>query len=687
MNNSNSNIKAIFFDLWNSLIIGSNKEIITDWYSEATGSDTVLYDREKCMTIQENDPDKFIEKFLLLINDPYSFRILLSIKEDSSPLKETLLNSFKKRVASDYGSIRWLPGSLEVLQAVKDKFIIVGVGNIWGYQRPHLENNLKIKNYFNHVYLSSVFGLTKTDLIKKAMSDLKLKPEEILMVGDRYDSDIVPAIEMGMRALKINPGGPINPEQFLNDINRSIGSEQIEDNVKLKNNPPKKCLFIIPPYYKMFGSHNNRINLGITSLVEICEQSGISACIYHADSHTVEEYPTRYQILLNSINFYDTLETHPVFKDLRAFVNNYAPDIIVITSGDTLNSFTDTGSWHLSLRVAKEARLARPNAYIISYGPESAEPLGDFNATIANEAEADFIDILNNRPRGVLQVSAVSESILNSLPIFKKERFGHDLSLKGFDITYWRRGCLGKCNFCRVAEIHKGVERFRSLDKFMEDIEYRYEQLGLRNLYFVDPNFTSHRDKITLFCKELNKRFPDIRWRAESRFDTLSEELIQLLKKAGCSYLKLGLENVLGESHQTPGKKVSLQGAKQKIKLLHDCGIKCVVYLMLGGYWYTGHDYEKMYNNTLELNADAYTISIMTPYVGISAGVTQEEWNKWGFIGSHLDIRLIDFWKIPVEIVRKFYNLELTKGREDYKERKFIKCSGYDMASRHQRSI
>jgi hypothetical protein len=41
------------------------------------------------------------------------------------------------------------------------------------------------------------------------------------------------------------------------------------------------------------------------------------------------------------------------------------------------------------------------------------------------------------------------------------------------------------------------------------------------------------------------------------------------------------------------------------------------------------------------------------------------------FTGSHLDIRLIDFWKIPIDIVDAFFSLELKKGREDRNVRNF----------------
>jgi len=80
-----------------------------------------------------------------------------------------------------------------------------------------------------------------------------------------------------------------------------------------------------------------------------------------------------------------------------------------------------------------------------------------------------------------------------------------------------------------------------------------------------------------------------------------------------------------------------------------------------------------MYNNAEWLKADGYTVSLFNPYPNTPAGVSQEEWTKRRFIGSHLDIRLIDFWKIPIDILDLFFTLELKKGREDGNIRKFVK--------------
>lgn len=111
--------------------------------------------------------------------------------------------------------------------------------------------------------------------------------------------------------------------------------------------------------------------------------------------------------------------------------------------------------------------------------------------------------------------------------------------------------------------------------------------------------------------------------------------------------------------------------AREKIAMLHDVGLRCVVYLLLGGAWYTEGDYDRMYENAAALNADGYTVSLMAPYVGTGTGIPQNEWDRCGFTGSHLDLRLADYWQIPRRVLDRFFALELSKGREDRSIRNF----------------
>jgi anaerobic magnesium-protoporphyrin IX monomethyl ester cyclase len=248
-----------------------------------------------------------------------------------------------------------------------------------------------------------------------------------------------------------------------------------------------------------------------------------------------------------------------------------------------------------------------------------------------------------------------------------------DISPASLDTVIWRRGCIGTCDFCRVAEINKGKVRLRSIASVAKEMKLRHDFFKVKNFYIVDANFTSNKTAVMDFCKTIKKELPGVSWRTESRFDTLDEALIAEMKQAGCTHIKLGLENALHEKHQVKTKKVALKTARDWIARIQKHGIKCIIYLMLGGKWFTPSQYREMYRNAESLNADGYTVSFFNPYPSTPAGISFEEWDKRKFTGSHLDIRLVDFWKIPTDIVEAFFTLELKKGREDKSVRSFIR--------------
>ena len=128
--------KAVFFDLWNTLLVGDKDESIIKWYRSLTSNDSISFDRDNCMKIKEENIEKFLQSFLANVNDPYSLRFLLAIRSRSSSLRDDMVASFKAILSKDFKNTRWLPGAIDVLLALKENLITVGISNLWAYQKP-----------------------------------------------------------------------------------------------------------------------------------------------------------------------------------------------------------------------------------------------------------------------------------------------------------------------------------------------------------------------------------------------------------------------------------------------------------------------------------------------------------------------------------------------------------------------
>lgn len=663
--------KVVIFDLWEILIFGTEDSAISTFYKEMTGEEISPEQLKAGMLIKETEPRLFLEEFLKLITPSNLSSMLLSLKNPKSPLYDKIVHKFEDAIARSFKEIRWSPGAIELLELLKEKYKIVITSNLWAYQKDFFLQKFNLSKYIHRCLFSCDLGMNKNMILQNLGEILEINLNHAVYIGKSYEYDIVPAVNSNISALMVtNDNNIIFPEKLKSQIEEELDGKATYS-MKCKKER-EKFLIVIPPFYKLLGSHNNRLNLSAANVSAYLSSEGYVNKIYNCDSKPGEKYITRYQMAFNSIEFYDAMKREKAYEEFEAYYRDNDFDTVFVTCGDILNPSFDSGNWDSTKKIAKIVRKVNPRAFIIAIGPEIGNQSEDFDLLISGEVESLLSEIIENKARGRVAGSLLSESKLKDFPLFDVKNIVTEISPTSFDTLIWRRGCAGTCDFCRVAEINMGMVRYRSIESVFKEIRMRYDKFKIKNFYIVDANFTSHKEKVIEFCRRFKTEFPDVTWRTESRFDTLDKELLIEMKNAGCTYLKLGLENALGERHQVKTKRVNLNNASKWIRTIQDIGIKCVIYLMLGGKWFTYSQYREMYENARGLNANGYTVSLFNPYPNTPSGITYEEWTRRRFTGSHLDIRLIDFWKIPLDIFDAFFSLELKKGREDKDIRKFI---------------
>ena len=100
-----------------------------------------------------------------------------------------------------------------VLAALHGKYPLVLVSNFYGNVQTVLKD-FGIDIYFNKVIESAVVGFRKPDprIFALGVEALGLKPEQVLVIGDSYRKDIVPAMSIGCRTILIK-GRAWTPEE------------------------------------------------------------------------------------------------------------------------------------------------------------------------------------------------------------------------------------------------------------------------------------------------------------------------------------------------------------------------------------------------------------------------------------------------------------------------------------------
>ena len=95
-----------------------------------------------------------------------------------------------------------------------------------------------------------------------------------------------------------------------------------------------------------------------------------------------------------------------------------------------------------------------------------------------------------------------------------------------------------------------------------------------------------------------------INFSANTRVDTLNEQTLALLKKAGCNLLSMGIESASQEILDKMGKKITLEQIKNAVSLIKKYKIQIYAYYVLGLPWETKETIEQTYKLAKELNTE-----------------------------------------------------------------------------------
>lgn len=158
------------------------------------------------------------------IKPEHDFHDLLRIKVDIETLNLVesgcwTIDEADRKIVSDkialycYNCVlRILEVSREVVRRLADKFPLVLVSNFYGNIHTILKD-FKLE-YFDEVIESAVVGVRKPDpkIFQMGVDALGLSPEDVVVIGDSFSKDIVPASSIGCKTVWIKGIGWGNEE-------------------------------------------------------------------------------------------------------------------------------------------------------------------------------------------------------------------------------------------------------------------------------------------------------------------------------------------------------------------------------------------------------------------------------------------------------------------------------------------
>jgi anaerobic magnesium-protoporphyrin IX monomethyl ester cyclase len=158
--------------------------------------------------------------------------------------------------------------------------------------------------------------------------------------------------------------------------------------------------------------------------------------------------------------------------------------------------------------------------------------------------------------------------------------FNNIEKLPAFSIMY-SRGCPGKCTFCDRGVFGNRVTR-HSPEVCVSLIETLRRDHGIRYLVFDDDNLLLNKRYLLELLELMIERGVKVPFSCESRVDTLDEERLYYLKRAGCRQIMFGIETGSAKMLALMNKGITIDQIKSAVALTKSYGIKTLGYFMLG---------------------------------------------------------------------------------------------------------
>jgi len=134
------------------------------------------------------------------------------------------------------------------------------------------------------------------------------------------------------------------------------------------------------------------------------------------------------------------------------------------------------------------------------------------------------------------------------------------------------RGCPFKCAFCNANDVHGKKFRYRGVDNVIEEIMHLKEHYGARGVTFQDSTFTGKKSWVKEFCERIIKEKIDMHFMCYARVDTVNEELLKLMRKAGFWGISFGLESANPKSLKLLNKGTTVEQNVNAVKLSQKLG-------------------------------------------------------------------------------------------------------------------
>ena len=149
-------------------------------------------------------------------------------------------------------------------------------------------------------------------------------------------------------------------------------------------------------------------------------------------------------------------------------------------------------------------------------------------------------------------------------------------------VIFTSRGCPWDCIFCSSNIIFGRKTRFASVEYIIKSLEELIMKYNIDSFFFFDDTFTISKEWVNEFCNKIVEKKINLKWGCQGRVDTITDELLMVMQRAGCIQIDFGVESGSQKVLNAIKKKITVEQIENAFALCKKYRIRPYASIMVG---------------------------------------------------------------------------------------------------------
>ncbi len=142
------------------------------------------------------------------------------------------------------------------------------------------------------------------------------------------------------------------------------------------------------------------------------------------------------------------------------------------------------------------------------------------------------------------------------------------------------RGCPFNCTFCYQPWGRKF--RAHSIDFVLDGLRHLKEKYNIDFVSFQDDEFMAKPKRVYEFCERVQNAVPGLLWSCTGRVNFVNEDIVEVMKKAGCVSISYGIESGSQRMLDSMKKNATIDQMEEAVRINRKYGLMLPVSFIIG---------------------------------------------------------------------------------------------------------